>query len=421
MGLLALAFLAMPPLVPSWGPFAAAARRSLRDDNLRRSHSEPGFTVATSDEELADFFKANLDPDLAPWRGRSYRVAHMLSMLRGLTRPRNHTYLDLRREQLLHAPVFAIIKPWDRDRSVSADGGDDILLPHFHGWGEVPLGMGNHGGAPGPSPGAGRSRAARTQPKHGELVFYPWERKISKALMRATLQKGGTGPNTRKDLVILAQQPGEPQRLLDVGATGNNLPDFKVNLSERVPMPDHAHWRYLLSADGNTASSRLGKLLAINSVVLKEDSAWIEHYYRSVVPYTHVVPFTASNVLEVIKGLQGLPDGGRSIGAAGQRFVCRFASHPTSAVFVGRALWAYAALFERGELGRLVRGLELRGAAGKGEGEAAEGERETARGDGAGEPEGRGPQQWDDEVPAVLLMGELLEQMEAFVNPCGSV
>ncbi len=34
-------------------------------------------------------------------------------------------------------------------------------------------------------------------------------------------------------------------------------------------MPDHARWRYLLSTDGVTASARLGKLLGMNSVVLK--------------------------------------------------------------------------------------------------------------------------------------------------------
>jgi hypothetical protein len=45
-------------------------------------------------------------------------------------------------------------------------------------------------------------------------------------------------------------------------------------------MPEHAKWKYLLSADGVTASCRFGKLLGTNSVVLKETSPWIEYYYR---------------------------------------------------------------------------------------------------------------------------------------------
>jgi hypothetical protein len=47
-------------------------------------------------------------------------------------------------------------------------------------------------------------------------------------------------------------------------------------------MEDHAQWRYLLSADGQGASWRLAKLLAINSVVLKARSNSIEYYYRSL-------------------------------------------------------------------------------------------------------------------------------------------
>lgn len=36
-----------------------------------------------------------------------------------------------------------------------------------------------------------------------------------------------------------------------------------------MTIPDHARWKYLLSADGFTASCRLGKLMGTNSVVLK--------------------------------------------------------------------------------------------------------------------------------------------------------
>jgi hypothetical protein len=47
-------------------------------------------------------------------------------------------------------------------------------------------------------------------------------------------------------------------------------------------MEDHAMWRYLLNTDGQGASWRLAKLLAINSVVLKYRSHSIEYYYRSL-------------------------------------------------------------------------------------------------------------------------------------------
>ena len=41
-------------------------------------------------------------------------------------------------------------------------------------------------------------------------------------------------------------------------------------------------WRFQLNTDGHTASSRLGHLLGINSVVLKEKSPWIEYYYPAL-------------------------------------------------------------------------------------------------------------------------------------------
>ena len=53
-------------------------------------------------------------------------------------------------------------------------------------------------------------------------------------------------------------------------------------------MEEHAHWRYLLSADGQGASWRLAKLLAINSVILKARSSSIEYYYRSLKEVRHV-------------------------------------------------------------------------------------------------------------------------------------
>ena len=61
----------------------------------------------------------------------------------------------------------------------------------------------------------------------------------------------------------------------------NNLP---------LPHPRHTPLRYLLNLDGFAASTRLGKLLAMNSLVLKQESRHLEHYYRSILPCVHYVP-----------------------------------------------------------------------------------------------------------------------------------
>jgi hypothetical protein len=45
---------------------------------------------------------------------------------------------------------------------------------------------------------------------------------------------------------------------------------------------DHPRWKYLVSADGVVAATRLDKLLLMNSVVCKEQSPFEAHYYRCV-------------------------------------------------------------------------------------------------------------------------------------------
>lgn len=47
--------------------------------------------------------------------------------------------------------------------------------------------------------------------------------------------------------------------------------------------------RYLLNLDGHTAAYRLGHLLATNSLVLKQESNQVEHYYRQDKPDLPVV------------------------------------------------------------------------------------------------------------------------------------
>jgi hypothetical protein len=45
-------------------------------------------------------------------------------------------------------------------------------------------------------------------------------------------------------------------------------------------MEYHTRYKYLLNTDGQAASWRLAKLLAMNSVILKWRSHSIEYYYR---------------------------------------------------------------------------------------------------------------------------------------------
>lgn len=52
-----------------------------------------------------------------------------------------------------------------------------------------------------------------------------------------------------------------------------------------------AQYKYQINIDGTVASYRLPYLLAGDSLVLKQDSPFYEHFYKKLVPYEHYIPF----------------------------------------------------------------------------------------------------------------------------------
>ncbi|GLI63223.1 hypothetical protein VaNZ11_006112, partial [Volvox africanus] len=287
----------------------------------------PGLRRATTDEMMHEIYRDNIDNDFVPWKGRNYSIRDLYAMLsqlhskrypgpyrsvivvkrgqvyhlpleekyghnrvalrrveglvgglrngsvQGLTIPdtvflismRDHPYCHIR-DRECKVPTFTIIKRWN----VTSNTSDylDVLLPQY-----------TH--------------------VYDQLVFYPWEYKYNKALMRASLRFRMPLNSTRQWLTELPLRHTEAAALLDTGLTKNEQKKTcKMQTVASISIPEHARWKYLFATDGITASSRLGKLLGIDSVVVKEDSLWIEYYYRSLVPNKHYVPFNKDNVLE---------------------------------------------------------------------------------------------------------------------------
>ena len=75
--------------------------------------------------------------------------------------------------------------------------------------------------------------------------------------------------------------------------------------------------RYLLNLDGFTASTRFAKLLAMNSLVMKQESGHLEHYYRSVQPCVHYVPIWTHAEDDVFEMFDLAQVGGRVGGGGG--------------------------------------------------------------------------------------------------------
>jgi len=221
-----------------------------------------------------------------------------------------------RRTPRCRVPVFSLIKQWNWASGTGVQ--TDVLIPFF-----------NH--------------------YYQSIINYPWQNKEKKALMRAAIQNGMSANCTRVWLLQLAKTP-DGQRLLDVGLTNNLKTGFKAELSNYVDIPDHSKWRYLISADGFTASCRFGKLLQTNSVVLKEESPWIEYYYRSVQAGKQYVAFTKDTVMQVLLKLEQEPDSRlQEIASNAQAFAYKYLSQHAKALYFCKAMRRY---------NELVRGVE---------------------------------------------------------------
>lgn len=230
-----------------------------------------------------------------------------------------------------------------------------------------------------------------------DAYFFPWRQKREKALMRASQQGCMPANSSRVALAVAAerqaaadaaaaaknQNPQKPTTafstsLLDAGVVridGRDKHLLKRRFSKAgfVPIEDHAKWKYLVSADGCVAQTRLAKVLLSNSVVLKEDSEWIEYYYRSLVPWNHYAPFrhrrnavagekgaADGEVMRVVRELKGDDEKAARIAAAGQRFAYRHLGQFSRLLYLRRLLVEYSALFGPSgtgkEMGEWVRG-----------------------------------------------------------------
>eukprot|EP00798_Chlamydomonas_sp_ICE-L_P015949 gene15948-22083_t len=215
-------------------------------------------------------------------------------------------------------PIFSLIKQWDWEKNEGLQ--TDILVPFFnHFYDSIITGV-------------------------------PWESKSNKALMRAAMQNGMPKNCTREWLLELGQTP-DGKRLLDVGITNNLKKGFKADIANYVNIPDHSRWKYLISADGFSASCRYGKLLQMDSVVLKEVSQWIEYYYRSPVPNKHFIPFEKDTIMDVLLDLEKrdqTAEGRKALQAVAsqaQQFAYTYLSQHAKAMYMLQAVVRYNTLF----------------------------------------------------------------------------
>ena len=167
---------------------------------------------------------------------------------------------------------------------------------------------------------------------------YPWSNKASKAYFRGTPYCGmhhNFGRCSRYMLAHLARD--HPAAPLDVGLVEyNEAHDTELARARSSGMRTggplakaarkydvEGQYRWLLHLDGHSFSNRLQALLLTNSLILKQQSPYVEYYYRALQAWQHYVPFyrhAADDILELLSNLTEHDDVARAIAARGQAF-----------------------------------------------------------------------------------------------------
>ncbi|KAK3745064.1 hypothetical protein QZH41_014561 [Actinostola sp. cb2023] len=114
-----------------------------------------------------------------------------------------------------------------------------------------------------------------------------WKDKTPKAFWR-----GRDSREERLNLVVMGRKKPE---LYDVALT--NFFFFPYDEKKYGPKMQHISffdffkWKYQINIDGTVAAYRLPYLIAGDSVVLKQDSDYYEHFYKDLEPWVHYIPF----------------------------------------------------------------------------------------------------------------------------------
>jgi hypothetical protein len=324
-----------------------------------------------------DLFRDNLEPDLAPWAARGFSLQDVLDTraalaadndhpdLHFLVETRNNSLRLLDREGGVCAPG-ACSEMWRQlvealgagaasgrlrlpdttfivdvgDDAVCApgrcaapvlsvnrrDGLEDVLVPLFH----VPF----------------------------QVHSAPWARKRAGAFFRGTPFCNGVehyiaGRLVNCSRLVLSELSAAHPALLNVSISEAFTWEGRTwEALEGPPTPpaDHALYQSVLNLDGYAASSRLGLLLATNSVVLKQESVFVEHYYRSLRPCVHFLPIwreAEEDVLRAAAAVAADPDAAQAVAANAQAFALLHLNDDAKLHYWEEALRRYDALMRR--------------------------------------------------------------------------
>ncbi|XP_044211368.1 protein O-glucosyltransferase 3 [Thunnus albacares] len=143
----------------------------------------------------------------------------------------------------------------------------------------------------------------------------PWANKTDRAFFR--------GRDSREERLQLASLSKKNPELLDAGITGWFFfrdREKHVGKAPLVGFFDFFKYKYQVNVDGTVAAYRFPYLMLGNSLVLKQDSQFYEHFYSHLRAGTHYVPVkrNLSDLLEKIKWAKENDSEAQEIARAGQ-------------------------------------------------------------------------------------------------------
>nr|KAG5708979.1 hypothetical protein BaRGS_004618 [Batillaria attramentaria] len=135
------------------------------------------------------------------------------------------------------------------------------------------------------------------------------------------------GRDSRQERLQLAELSQKHPDMIDAALT--NMFFFPKNEEKYGPNVkpisffDFFKSKYQINVDGTVAAYRLPYLLAGDSVVLKQDSEYYEHFYKRLTPWEHYIPFKRdlSDLLDKIQWAREHDEEAQKISKNAQEFV----------------------------------------------------------------------------------------------------
>lgn len=145
-----------------------------------------------------------------------------------------------------------------------------------------------------------------------------WSDKVDKAFFR--------GRDSREERLRLVTMSKENPELLDAGITAFFF--FREREKELGKAPlvgffDFFKYKYQVNVDGTVAAYRFPYLMLGNSLVLKQDSPYYEHFYTHLKPGVHYIPVKRdlSDLIEKIKWAKNNDTEAEGVAKTGQSVV----------------------------------------------------------------------------------------------------